>query len=75
MSVQQIEAIGKAGGAIVAICVLGWVLNAVVNQNSELTETLAQQVAIAEQQTDLAKRQTEALEKLVSVYSGAPINK
>jgi hypothetical protein len=25
------------------------------------------------QQTELAKRQTEALEKLVTVYSGAPL--
>lgn len=75
MSVQQIEAIGKAGGAVVAICVLGWVLNSVVNQNSELTETLAQKVTLAEQQTELAKRQTEALDKLVTVYSGAPIRK
>jgi len=27
-------------------------------------------VSLAEQQTELAKRQTEALEKLVYVYSG-----
>jgi hypothetical protein len=77
MSPQQIEAFGKVGGAIVAIAVLGWVLNSVVTQNSELTSALQQQVALAQkqtelaqQQTELAKRQTEALEKLVLVYSG-----
>ena len=73
MSPQQIEAVGKVGGAIVAIGVLGWVLNSVVDQNSELTATLNRQVALAEQQTELARRQTEALEKLVKVYSGGSL--
>ncbi len=77
MDAKQIEAVGKVGGAIVAICVLGYVLNSVVTQNSELTATLSKQVTLAEQQTELtkqqtelAKRQTEALEKMVAVYAG-----
>jgi hypothetical protein len=70
MNAQNIEALGKVGGAILAILVLGWVQNSVVTPNSALTDTLNRQVALAEKQTELAQRQTEALEKLAQVYSG-----
>lgn len=63
MSVEQIEALGKAGGAIVAILVLGWILHAVITENAEVIEAYTKQI-------EMAERQTQALEKLVKIYSG-----
>ena len=63
MNKDTIEALGKLGIGIVSVCGLIWILHGVVTENTSLVETLAKQV-------ELAERQTEALEKLVEIYSG-----
>ena len=63
MNPENIEAIGKIGISIVAIIVLGFILHTVLAENGEVIAALSRQV-------ELAERQTEALEKLVLIYSG-----
>lgn len=63
MNASTIEALGKLGIATIAVAGLIWILHSVVNRNAELTEALAKQV-------EMAERQTQALERLVGIYSG-----
>lgn len=57
MTAEQIEALGKAGGAIAAILVLGWIFNTWISQS-------------VIRQNDLIERQTAAIERMVAIYSG-----
>ena len=57
MTAEQIEALGKAGGAIAANLGLCWILNTWITQS-------------VVRQNDLIERQTAAIERMVAIYSG-----
>jgi len=55
-SVEQIEAVGKLGGAIVGMLIIGGLFWASLQRNAE--------------EADLIRRQVFALERIVDIYSG-----
>lgn len=63
MNPEIIESIGKLSLGALAIISLTYILYTVLGENGEMVNALTRQV-------ELSERQTQALEKLVEIYSG-----